>query len=223
MAAKGIFKRLKFEAFSCVKNDPNVFNKTVFYVTISLSTKEVSFLRIILASDIHGRLLAAKRFEQIVNSLKPERVVLLGDYLYNGPRNGVPSDYDPMATCSILNRMARKVIGIRGNCDSRIDETLLRFPITDAKVVYLNGFRCDLIHGDLTTSDLISVERGDVVMYGHTHLPLLHKADGVTYINPGSISFPKGGNPATYGIMDGGHVEIRKLDDDVAILSMDII
>ncbi|MDY6393127.1 MAG: phosphodiesterase [Bacilli bacterium] len=180
-------------------------------------------MRIIIASDIHGRTNAAKRLEAVIASLRPDRVVLLGDYLYNGPRNGVPSDYDPMAVSTILNRFAPKVIGIRGNCDSRIDETLLRFTMENSKVCYFNGFRCDLIHGDLLTSDLLSVSRGDVLMYGHTHVPTLKKADGVTYVNPGSISFPKGGYPPTYAVMDGSRVEIRNLDDDIPILAMDLI
>ena len=180
-------------------------------------------MRIIIASDIHGRLNAVKRLEQILLSHKPERVLLLGDYLYHGPRNGVPSDYDPMATANILNRFAQKTIGVRGNCDSRIDESLLRFPLQDSKVVYLNGFRLDLIHGDLLTSDLLDVERGDVLIYGHTHIPVLKKADGVVYINPGSIAFPKGGFPASYAVMDGGHVEVRNLDDDTPLLSLDLM
>lgn len=180
-------------------------------------------MRIIIASDIHGRLNAAKRLEQIVASLKPERVLLLGDYLYHGPRNGVPSDYDPMAVATILNRFASKVVGVRGNCDSRIDESLLRFGLENSKVLFANGFRLDLIHGDLVTSDLLEVERGDILMYGHTHIPMLKKADGVTYVNPGSIAFPKGGYPASYAVMDGGHFEVRNLDDDTAIFSLDLL
>ena len=180
-------------------------------------------MRILIASDIHGRLQAAKRLEDIVADLKPDRVILLGDYLYNGPRNGVPNDYDPMAVVGILNRFASLVIGVRGNCDSRIDQSLLRFDLRDSKVVHLNGFRCDLIHGDLLTSDLLEVERGDVLMYGHTHVPMLKKSDGVIYVNPGSVAFPKPGNKASYGLMDGGHIEIRGLDDDIPFMQMDLL
>ena len=185
-------------------------------------TNEVTFLRILIASDIHGRLLAAKRLERVINDLKPERILLLGDFLYNGPRNGVPADYDPMGTVAILNKYAASVIAVRGNCDSRVDEALLRFTMQDSKVVYLNGFRCDLIHGDLLTSELLEVERGDLLIYGHTHVPVLKKSDGVFYINPGSISFPKEGYPASYAVMDGGHVELRRLDDDVPFMAIDL-
>ena len=179
-------------------------------------------MRIIIASDIHGRLLATKRLETVINNCKPDRVVLLGDFLYNGPRNGVPTDYDPMGTCGVLNRFAPIIIGVRGNCDSRVDEQLLRFRLEDSKVIHVNGFRCDLIHGDLLTSDLLEVERGDILMYGHTHVPMLKRSDGVIYVNPGSIAFPKNEFPASYALMDGSHIEIRRLDDDTAFMTLDL-
>ncbi|MBQ2493893.1 MAG: phosphodiesterase, partial [Bacilli bacterium] len=104
-------------------------------------------MRVLVVSDIHGRLLVARKLESLFDAYKPDRIILLGDYLYNGPRNGVPSDYDPMGVADILNKYAPTIIGVRGNCDSRIDQTLLKFPMSeDSRVVYLNGFRCDLIH-----------------------------------------------------------------------------
>ena len=118
----------------------------------------------------HGRLNAAKSLMTVIQAYNPDQIVLLGDYLYNGPRNGVPSDYDPMAVCDLLNVYANKIIGVRGNCDSRIDETLLRFKLDDSKIVFLNGYRCNLIHGDLLSGDLVTVTRGDILMFGHTHV-----------------------------------------------------
>ena len=179
-------------------------------------------MRILIASDIHGRLQAAKKLDQLIVAYRPDRVILLGDYLYNGPRNGVPSDYDPLAVSSILNKHARLIVGIRGNCDSRVDESLLRFPLEDSRIVLHNGYRCDLVHGDLLTSNLLDVQRGDVVMFGHTHVYMLKKEEGVTYLNPGSISFPKNGNPATYGVMENTHLEIRKLEDDLPVATLDL-
>ena len=99
---------------------------------------------------------------------------------------------------------------------------LLRFKIEDSKVTYLNGYRIDLIHGDLLTSDLLSVNRGDILMFGHTHVYMLKKEDGVVYFNPGSTSFPKNGNPATYGLFEDLRLSIRRLDDDEELLSMQL-
>ncbi len=180
-------------------------------------------MRVIIASDIHGRIRAAKKLDVVLERDKPEKIVLLGDFLYNGPRNGVPDDYDPMAVSLILNKYAHKTIGVRGNCDSRIDETLLHFPMPDSDVVHLNGYRCDLVHGDLLTSDLLSVERGDILMFGHTHVPMLKRMDGVVYLNPGSTSFPKNGNPPSYAVFDANRIEIRRLDDDATIALLDLI
>ena len=179
-------------------------------------------MRIIIASDIHGRLLVAKKLAHLFSIYRPDSILLLGDYLYNGPRNGVPSDYDPMGTCEILNRFASKIIGIRGNCDSRIDETLLKFDLKDSRVLQINGLRCDLVHGDLLTSDLLEVQRGDILMFGHTHVPMLQKRDGVVYLNPGSVSFPKEEKPASYAVMEGRHLELRRLEDYFPVASLDL-
>lgn len=177
-------------------------------------------MRILIASDIHGRVQAAKKFDALVLAYRPDRILLLGDYLYNGPRNGVPNDYDPMEVANILNRFAHITCGVRGNCDSRVDAQMLRFPMQDSLVIYLNGYRCDLVHGDLLTSELLDVQRGDILMFGHTHVPMLKKEDGVIYINPGSISFPKQGGPATYAVMENAFLEIRRLDDDSPVMSL---
>ena len=180
-------------------------------------------MRVLLISDTHGRLEAVKKLDRLFQSFGPDQIVFLGDALNNGPRNGVPIDYDPMACAQILNKWSRKIVAVRGNCDSRVDQTLLHFDISeDSKVIYINGFRCDLIHGDLLSSDLLEVERGDILMFGHTHVPMLKKMDGVVYFNPGSPSFPKNGNPPTYGVIEGLHLEIRKLDDDLPITSLDL-
>jgi phosphoesterase, MJ0936 family len=158
----------------------------------------------------------------VIQAYNPDQIVLLGDYLYNGPRNGVPSDYDPMAVCDLLNVYANKIIGVRGNCDSRIDETLLRFKLDDSKIVFLNGYRCNLIHGDLLSGDLVTVTRGDILMFGHTHVFMLKQEDGLYYLNPGSTSFPKNGNPPTFALMEGRHIEIRSLIDGSVLASTDL-
>ena len=181
-------------------------------------------MRAIIVSDIHGRLNVVRKLDSLFSSFRPDKIVLLGDLFYNGPRNGVPEDYDPFACAQILNKWSRIILSVRGNCDSRADQSLVHFDLTsDSNVAYLNGFRCDLIHGDLLTSELLSVQRGDILLFGHTHAYMLKKMDGVVYVNPGSPSFPKNGNPPTYAVMEGLHLEIRRLDGDQTMASLDLV
>jgi len=175
---------------------------------------------ILFASDIHGRLHRAEKLAQLIDEAKPEKVILLGDYLYNGPRNGVPDDYDPMQVSLILNRFVDVVIGVRGNCDSRIDDDLLHFPLEDNRQFVLLGHEFNLYHGDTYSLKHLAPHPGAVLVSGHTHLYVLKKENGFIYLNPGSISFPKGGNPATYATFDGEKAEIHDFDDRHVLLSL---
>jgi len=179
-------------------------------------------MRILIASDIHGRINAVRKLEKVIRAYDPDKIFLLGDFLYNGPRNGVPDDYDPMRTCDVLNKFASKIIGIRGNCDSRIDEELLRFKLEDGRVEHVNGFRCDLFHGDRVCSEVVKPQRGDLLIFGHTHVLQLRKEEGTLYLNPGSIGFPKESNPATFAVIDDRTIEIRTLDDGEVVKSMNL-
>ena len=179
-------------------------------------------MKLLIVSDTHGRLSCVQKLERRIQEERPDRIIHLGDYLYNGPRNGVPEDYDPLAVSDILNRYARITIGVRGNCDSRIDQTLLHFKMEDSRVEYCNGYRVDMIHGDLLTSEVLNVQRGDILLYGHTHVFMLKKEDGVIYVNPGSPSFPKNGNPPTYAVFEDRRIEIRSLENGEALLSLDL-
>lgn len=179
-------------------------------------------MKAVIASDIHGRLNAMKRLQKVFEAYIPDQIILLGDYLYNGPRNGVPDDYDPMAVCNILNRYAGMIVGVRGNCDSRIDETLLRFKLQDSQTIFLNGYRCNLIHGDLLSDETITAQRGDILMFGHTHVYMLKEEDGLFYLNPGSTSFPKNGLPPTFALMDGRTLEIRSLEDGAVLAKLEL-
>ena len=169
-------------------------------------------MKILIASDIHGRLLAAQKLVAAITSLGVDKIVLLGDYLYNGPRNGVPSDYDGMAVANLLNPLAEKIIGVKGNCDAKIDQDILSFHLEDHRSVTLNGFTCVLLHGDNFSPSFVKAAKGDIVMSGHTHLPVLEEREGIIYLNPGSTSFPKGGNPASFAILSDDKLSILELE-----------
>ena len=141
------------------------------------------------------------------------QTLCLGDTLFGA------FDGDSVAVSNYLSREAPTVIGVRGNCDHLFDERVLGFALPEEQNLVFSGHRLFLRHAPF----YVDAREGDVMMYGHTHVPTLKKADGVTYVNPGSISFPKGGFPPTYAVMDGSRVEIRNLDDDIPILAMDLI
>ena len=49
--------------------------------------------------------------------------------MYHGPRNGVPDFYDTAKVADILNAHKDKILAVRGNCDSEVDQLLLEFPM----------------------------------------------------------------------------------------------
>jgi uncharacterized protein len=170
-------------------------------------------MRTLIVSDIHGRLFRAERLARIIDDYHPGKILFLGDYLYNGPRNGVPEDYDPLKVAEILRRFKEMAVGIRGNCDSRVDEVLLGFPLRDHAYLTLNGKRVDLFHGDDYSLKRLRKKPGDMLLSGHTHLFVLEKKDGFLCVNPGSISFPKNGNPPSFAVFEPSFIEIRRFDD----------
>ncbi len=180
-------------------------------------------MRLLIGSDIHGRVGPAKKLSSIILSYRPDRVLLLGDYLYAGPRNAISPDYNPNEVAKILNKWASKIIAIKGDCDARCDQSALHFEmLSDFRILDLSGHRVDMIHGDLLTSDIIDVQRGDILMFAHTHVPVLKKEDGVVYFNPGSISYPKAGSPASFGIFERERLELKRLDDQVTFAYLDL-
>lgn len=173
-----------------------------------------------IASDIHGRVKRAQRLVELIAHYRPEKVLLLGDYLYNGPRNGVPEDYEPLTVSETLNAYADKIIGVRGNCDARVDDLLLHFPLEDVRLLEAFGRRVWLYHGDEFSARKIAPLDGDLLFLGHTHVYVLQKENGFIRLNPGSISFPKNGNPPTFATWDGRNIVLRDFMDEHVISTL---
>ena len=167
-------------------------------------------MKVLIASDIHGSSFYAEELQRVVELEKPDLIALLGDFLYSGPRNPVKEDYNPRTVVTILNSLAEKIIAVRGNCDSDIDTEVLAFKLPRRNEVIINNRRLVLIHGDDTDLKDLHLKKGDVLMSGHTHLPQMASVEGVMVLNPGSLSFPKGGYPHTYMTLD--EKEVRLLD-----------
>lgn len=163
-------------------------------------------MKILFLSDIHG---VPSTLEQALATAAPlgyDRIVLLGDLLYHGPRNGVPSFYDPEKVAAILNGLKDKIIAVRGNCDAEVDQLMFDFPMmSDYSILDAGPETFFLTHGHLWNERILPpVGIGTVLAHGHTHVPELKKLEcGLTIFNPGSVSLPKGGNSRSFGYFDG--------------------
>ena len=173
-------------------------------------------MKILFISDIHGVPGTLEKVFKHAESLCPDQIVLLGDALYHGPRNGVPGFYDPTKVVELLNARKENIIAVRGNCDAEVDQMLLQFPVmADFSELVTENSRFFLTHGHLwNAGNLPPVPAGTILCHGHTHLPVLETLEcGITIFNPGSISLPKGGNPQTFGFFDGEKLSIRLVED----------
>ena len=173
-------------------------------------------MKLMFASDLHGSRSATEAVLRQYTLEKADRLVLLGDLLYHGPRNDLPDAYDPKAVTALLNGAKDDLLCVRGNCDAEVDQMVLEFPImADYALFDLDGTTAFVTHGHLFhLDDLPPHKDGDLLIHGHTHLLTVEKADGMTYINPGSAALPKDGNPKSYMVYEQGVFTIKTLDGE---------
>ena len=163
-------------------------------------------MRILFISDIHGVPSALEAALALGDSLGYDKLVLLGDLLYHGPRNGVPNFYDPVKVAQMLNLRKDKIVAVRGNCDAEVDQMMFEFPMmSDYAILEAGTETFFLTHGHLWNEHkLPPVGIGTVLAHGHTHIPELKRLEcGTTIFNPGSVSLPKGGTQRSFGYFDG--------------------
>ena len=170
-------------------------------------------MKYLIVSDIHGCFPTLQQVLSYYDSARCDMLLILGDILNYGPRNGLPEGLNPKLIAETLNAMADKIVAIRGNCDSEVDQMLLDFPImADYALVVDNGRRLLLTHGHKYNKENMLTGKYDVVFSGHTHLWTLENEEGTVFCNTGSITFPKGGNVPTFAIYEDGVVEIHHLN-----------
>ena len=155
----------------------------------------------LIASDIHGSAVFCRRLLEAYDREGAEKLVLLGDLLYHGPRNPLPEGYAPMETAGLLNARKGEILCVRGNCDAEVDQMVLEFPIM-APHMLLCAAGCEMLltHGH-RLEELPAVP-GGIVMMGHTHVPCCEEREGYVLMNPGSVSLPKAGTPRGYITLD---------------------
>lgn len=172
-----------------------------------------------IASDIHGSAYWCRRLLDSLEREQADRLVLLGDLLYHGPRNDLPQEYAPREVAAMLNEYKDIILAVRGNCDAEVDGMLLDFPITaDCALIDVGERLIFATHGHIYNSNSMPpLARGGILLHGHTHVPACEERGDHLYLNPGSVSIPKDGSPHGYMTLCEGELLGRNMDGSVYI------
>lgn len=170
-------------------------------------------MKILVASDIHGSITWATKVIEKFNELNADKLLLLGDILYHGPRNDLPENYAPKAVIELLNNYKDKILAVRGNCDTEVDQMVLNFPIL-ADYAYLVSGDTTIFatHGHHFNPDCppVCINKNDVLLYGHTHVACDVQGENFRYMNPGSPSIPKNGTKPSYIVIEDGNLSLHE-------------
>ncbi len=162
-------------------------------------------MKLLIASDIHGSAFWCRKLMEVMEEEKPDKLILLGDLLYHGPRNDLPRDYVPKQVIPMLDAYRDKILCVRGNCEAEVDQMVLSFPcLADYALLLVDGKTFYLTHGHHENpGNLPALEQGSVFLSGHTHVKLDEIHDGIRCLNPGSVSIPKDGSHSCLIYQDG--------------------
>ncbi len=166
-------------------------------------------MKLFIASDLHGSAKFCRMMLEAFERERADKIALLGDILYHGPRNPLPDGYAPQEVAALLNNYRQKIVCVRGNCDSEVDQMVLDFPIlSDYALICIDGINMYLSHGHRDTPPMTD---SDVYLTGHTHVPLIEKS-GWLHLNPGSLSLPKEGSERSYMIYENRTFTFKTLE-----------
>ena len=183
-------------------------------------------MKFLFASDLHGDGASVQELFRAFEREKADRLLLLGDLLYHGPRNDLPKAYDPKGVMTLLNEKKEIILAVRGNCDTEVDQMVLDFPILgDYAVLPLpNGGLAYLTHGHRYNEEAPPpMMARDVLIHGHTHVAGITACrDGQICLNPGSVSIPKGDTPPCYMVLENRTFYIRRLADGSVYQALEI-
>ena len=170
--------------------------------------------KLMIASDIHGSAYYCRKMLEAFDREQADRLLLLGDILYHGPRNDLPKEYAPKEVIKMLNERKTKIFCVRGNCDTEVDQMVLQFPILADYCVLPCGERLIYAtHGHVyNLQQLPPLQPGDILLHGHTHVPACEDCGDFTYLNPGSVSIPKENSPHSYMIYEDGAFSWKNLE-----------
>lgn len=170
-----------------------------------------------IASDIHGSEFFCRELLEAYKKEGADRLLLLGDILYHGPRNDLPKDYQPKKVIELLNDMKQDIICVRGNCDTEVDQMVLEFPVlADYAVIAEGDTVIYATHGhNYNEQKLPPLHKGDILLCGHTHVPKCNEHEDYIYMNPGSVSIPKENTWHGYMILQNGEFTWKDMQGEV--------
>lgn len=174
-------------------------------------------MKIMIASDIHGSAFYCEKLLDAFSRENADRLLLLGDILYHGPRNDLPEGYAPKKVIEMLNNIKEKLLCVRGNCDTEVDQMVLQFPIlADYCIIQCGEKTVFATHGHkFTETTPPPMPKGSILLCGHTHIPKNTVYDTYTYMNPGSVSIPKENSHHGYMIYENNTFTWKDLDSNI--------
>lgn len=172
-------------------------------------------MKILAVSDIHGSGYYANKIEEILKKENPDKLVLLGDLYYHGPRNPLTEEYNPQKVCEILNKNKEIILAVKGNCDAEVDEMISEFKMEEKIVLEENGKKLFFTHGHKNNIDIIPEEDFDVLIYGHFHTGFIKEENGKIFVNSGSISLPKNNTKNSYIIIENNIIYLKDVDGNI--------
>lgn len=176
-------------------------------------------MKLLIASDIHGDISSAEAIAKAYIRSGAERLVLLGDLLYHGPRNDLPAAYAPKKVIELLNSLKNELLCVRGNCDTEVDQMVLDFPVlADYAILDLGKRLVYLTHGHIyNEGNLPPICDGDILIHGHTHIPKCVEHENYICMNPGSVSIPKEDSHHGYMTLENGKFLWKDLDGEIKL------
>lgn len=171
-------------------------------------------MKFIIASDIHGSAYYCDLLLKAIESEKADKILLLGDILYHGPRNDLPKGYAPKEVIEMLNPLKDKILCVRGNCEAEVDQMVLEFPVmADYAAVPIGDRLMYMTHGHkFNPQNLPPLNKGDILINGHTHVPKCEVFEQFIYMNCGSVSIPKENSPHSYMTLENGEFLWKDLE-----------
>lgn len=172
-------------------------------------------MKVLVISDIHGSGYYAEKIKELNEKEKPDKIILLGDIYYHGPRNQLTQEYKPMKVAEVLNSLKEKLLVVRGNCDSQVDEDISEFEFQNHILMDINGKKYYFTHGHKYNIEKIPYEDFDILIYGHIHQGFIQEKEGLIFANPGSISLPKCNTEHSYIVLEENKIILKNVNREV--------